>query len=72
MPWIPPAKVAEARAFARRYNKQMVIVLAINTQGRTLEVVTYGENVQLCEVAKQLGDIAYDAVAAGVVSPKAA
>ncbi len=60
-------KVAEAREFGRRYNKQMVIILAINTQGRSLEVVTYGENARLCDAARQLGDLAYDAVQAGVV-----
>lgn len=62
MAWNPHPKVADCREIARKWNKQQVIVIALDRKGSTIDLVTYGENKKLCSAAKCLGDAAYDAV----------
>jgi hypothetical protein len=62
MAWNPHPKVADAREFGRKWNKQMVVVLSMNTKENTLELTSYGDTVERCKAAKVLGDAAYDAV----------
>ena len=60
MAFNPTPEVAAARDFARKFKKQQVIIIAIDTD--TLQVATYGETVELCAEAKKLGDRCYNAV----------
>jgi hypothetical protein len=60
MAFNPTPEVAAARDFARKFNKQQVIILSLDND--TLSVATYGETVQLCAETKTLGDRCYDAV----------
>jgi len=62
MAWNPSAKVADCRELARRWgNKDQVIVIAIDDEGRTV-MATYGRTAQLCACAKVLGDVAHKAI----------
>ena len=61
MAWNPSPKVAAARDFADKFNKQQVIILAINKDG-SLEYASYGETKALCHNAEIIADIAFDAI----------
>ena len=61
MVWNPSPKVADLRVLARKWKKYEVIVLALGHDGN-LECVTYGTTEVLCDDAKKLGDVAFDAV----------
>jgi hypothetical protein len=56
----PSPKVAVARNYAKKFNKNMVVILAI--KGNELEYASYGVNKGLCREAKDLADVAYDAL----------
>lgn len=60
MPWNPSPKVAVARDYSLKFNKEMVIIISINND--QLGCVTYGKTKKLCKEAEVLGDIAYDAI----------
>lgn len=62
MPWNPSPKVADCREIARKWKHQMVIVIGLSPVGGRIEMVTYGETRTLCDAAKKLGDVGYDAV----------
>jgi len=59
MAWNPSPKIADCREIARKWNKEQVIVITLDGEGR-MEMATFGETPRLCFVAKQLGDIAFD------------
>lgn len=60
MAFNPSPKVAAARDFAKQFGKEQVIILSFD--GDTLETATYGETKGLCNEAKKLGDVAFDAI----------
>jgi hypothetical protein len=62
MAWNPSPKVADCRDIARKWGKQQVIILAIDTNQNTLEYASYGETKELCSDAQKLADAAYDAI----------
>jgi len=62
MAWNPSPKVKFARSFGDQFDKDIVVVLAVNTRTNTLEAVTYGRTKALCDEARVLGDIASDAI----------
>ncbi len=62
MAWNPSPKVADAREIARKWNKQQVIIIAVDIHAETLEYASYGETTTLCADAKRLADAAYEAV----------
>lgn len=62
MAWNPSPKVADCREIARKWNKHQVIILAIDVNSKTLEMATYGETRMLCDEAKKIGDLAYNAI----------
>ena len=70
MVWNPSPKVAMARDIGQRLRKDQVIILMIDEDERTLESVTYGRTKRLCDQAKKLGDIAYEAVIDAVRGPQ--
>lgn len=60
MAWNPSPKVADCRDIARKWHdKDMVIIIAVDHEGR-FEMATYGKDSELCRVAKELGDKAFD------------
>jgi hypothetical protein len=62
MAWNPSPKVADCRDIARKWGKQQVIILAVDTVAGTIEMATYGQTQGLCSDAKRLGDHAFQAV----------
>lgn len=62
MPWNPSPKVADCREIARKWDKQQVIILAIDTEAGTLEYASYGDTKASCAKARRLADIAYNAI----------
>lgn len=59
MAWNPSPKVADCREIARKWNKQQVIIIAIDTHADTIEYASYGETKQLCAEAKNIADAAF-------------
>lgn len=68
MAWNPNPKVAMCREVARLYDKQMVVLLMVDTKANTLEYASYGETKTLCGEARKMADAAYDAVMEHVAS----
>jgi hypothetical protein len=62
MAWNPSPKVADARDLARKHGATKVVILLINDDAGTLEYASYGRDKALCAEAKELADVAYDAV----------
>jgi hypothetical protein len=62
MAWNPDPKVAAARKFGKKFGKDVVIILSLNTTQGTVEYASYGETKRLCSSARKLADVAYDAV----------
>jgi hypothetical protein len=60
MAWNPSPKVATCREVAKKYGKRQVIILMLDDD--TLEYASYGETPALCNDAKILADVAYEAV----------
>ena len=54
-------KVAMARDYSLKFNKEVVIVLSLNDQ-EELEVVSYGKTKPFCRCAKYLGNIAFNSI----------
>jgi hypothetical protein len=63
MAWKPSPKVADCRDIARKWKARQVVILAVSESatGLQLEYASYGENRQLCDQARHIGDKAYDA-----------
>jgi len=61
MAFNPEPKVAQARYFAERFKKKQVIILSIDDDEK-LEYASYGRDKALCNTAKIIADIAYDAI----------
>ena len=61
MAWNPSPKVAEARDFGEKFDKKMVIILSIDKYN-DLEYASYGKTKGLCGIAKNIADVAYDAI----------
>lgn len=62
MAWNPSPTVAAARDFGDRFEKQQVIIISVDVDNYTLQMVSYGKTKQLCADAKRIGDVAYDAI----------
>ena len=62
MAWNPSSKVAAARDIGKRFGKDQVIVLMIDSKLGTLEYASYGKTKELCADAKALADIAFDSL----------
>ncbi len=61
MAWNPSEQVKAARDLARKWNQEQIIILSIDGEGR-MGCVTYGETLKLCNCAKKLGNVAFDAI----------
>lgn len=56
------SKVMDCRGIARKWNKPQIIILAIDPFSGTLEYASYGKSEILCDGARRLADIAYQAI----------
>lgn len=57
MAFNPSPKVADCRDIARKWNRQMVIIIGLNETGE-YEWASYGETKQLCDSAKEFAEAA--------------
>lgn len=62
MAFNPSPSVAAARDFAAKFQKHQVIILSINKAQGTMQMDTYGTTKAFCDQAKDLGDVAWDAL----------
>lgn len=60
--WNPAPTVCAARDFGNKFARQQVIILSIDLIKGTLQMDSYGQTKRLCDEAKKLGDVAYEAV----------
>lgn len=66
MAWNPHPKVADCRTIARKWGKDQVIILAINTKENTIEYASYGQTKALCDQARRIADQAMSAATLAV------
>lgn len=62
MAFNPSAKVGAVRDTARKFGKPIAILIMADPVAGTLEYSSYGETKPFCAEAKQIGDLAYDAI----------
>ncbi len=62
MAFNPSPKVAAARDIGHKFNQDMVIIIMVNSFTGTIEYASYGENKILCDQAKKMADIAFEAI----------
>ena len=55
-------RVADARAVARKWKKDQVIILGIDQGKGTIEYASYGATSYLCADAKLKADAAFEAI----------
>lgn len=64
MAWNPSPKVGAAREFGKEFDKELVIILSVDRDGR-LEYASYGKTKAKCYQAKRLVDLAFTAIMEG-------
>ena len=69
MPWNPSLKLEDCRKIAKKWNKDTVIIIALNSDDGKIEMATYGKTKELCVQAKRLGGKAFDAIVSDLASP---
>lgn len=62
MAFNPSPKVAAARAVAKQFDQDQVIVVMLNYKENTIQTVSYGRTKRLCDAAAGLANAAYEAV----------
>jgi len=62
MAFNPSPKVAAARDIGKQFGMDIVIVLMIDTKTGAMSYASYGKDTVLCAAAKELADIAYEAI----------
>ena len=62
MAWNPSPKVADARELARKHGADRVIIVLLSDEKGAMEAVSYGETRRLCDEARTLADVAYNAI----------
>lgn len=67
MAWNDNPKVRALGAYADRYRFGMVICVGITAEG--IDMITYGKNAKLCDVAADLGQQIYHKIKAGEIEP---
>ena len=71
MAWNPSPKVADARDIARKWNKQQIIILAVDKMAGTLEFASFGTTVTWCAEARVLAEAAYAAMYSAIEEQEA-
>jgi hypothetical protein len=60
MAFNPSPKVGDAARIAKKYGKNKVIILMLDDE--TIEYASYGKDGSMCDEAKEIANVAYDAV----------
>jgi hypothetical protein len=60
MAWNPSEKVKIAREIANKYNKHIIIIYMIDKE--KIEFISYGKNLELCNVAEKLAECGLQAI----------
>ena len=61
MAWNPSPQVAIARDYAKKFNQEQVVILAIDEHDN-LSYASYGKSKKLCDGAEKIADIAFEAI----------
>lgn len=62
MAFNPSPQVAAARDFAQKFDRDITVILSVNTKTGRIEYASYGATSRLCSEARKLGDKAFDAI----------
>lgn len=63
MAWNPSPEVQVARDAAKKLgDADQIIIVYLNYKNNTMGSVTYGRTKAMCDDAKKLGDVAYQAI----------
>ncbi len=71
MAWKPPPDVAALRAFAKKFDRPVVVTFSIARGRERFHVTTSGETKALCKLAGAFGDEIVRAVNEGQIAPPA-
>ena len=66
MSWNPSPEVAAARDFGEKFGDDQVVIIRVNNATGRIGFASWGKTKALCDGARLLGDIAYDAIYAEV------
>ena len=61
MAWNPSPKVAIARDYAKKFEQEQVIILAID-EYNNLTYASYGKTKKLCDDTEEIANIAFKAI----------
>jgi hypothetical protein len=62
MAWNPSPKVALARDYGKKFNRDKVIIIAVNEASGQFEVISYGETKKKCGEARIIADNIFEMV----------
>lgn len=54
MAWNPEPEVAAARDYGKKFNKDKVVIIAVNEKSGQFEIITYGETKVKCDYLKRV------------------
>lgn len=62
MAWNPSPKVAAARDYGRKFDKEVVLIIAFPADFSRYEIVSYGKTRELCAAADMVGCLLENAI----------
>lgn len=69
MAWNPSPEIAPLRDYAKKFDRPVVVVFALERCGNRFRISTYGETTKLCKLAGLFGEQIAAAVADGTIAP---
>lgn len=67
MAWNPSPKVAVARDYGKKFDRDKVIIIAVNEASGQFEVISYGETNHKCGEVRITADNIYEMVRNGEI-----
>ena len=67
MAWNDNPKVRQLAEYADRHSFEQAVVIGINKESDTFEIVSYGNNADRCKKAKLLADRIFQEIENGVI-----
>ena len=68
MAWNPSPEIAPLRDYAKKFDRPVVVVFAIERGGERFRISTYGETKKPCKLAGSFGNSIAAAVADGTIA----
>ena len=69
MAWDSDPEIAAARDYGDTFDRPVVVVFSVLSDGNRFNVTTYGKSKKLCKLAAAFGDQIAQAVSRGDIAP---